>query len=68
LGYETWPDETYYQGEYKEGKKHGVGTYKWPDGTIYEGEWDYNSISGNVFLNNYKIIFRIFDLGHYVFS
>ena len=29
----------FYEGEWKDGKKHGYGLYKYYDGTIYEGEW-----------------------------
>ncbi len=28
-----------YNGEYKDGIRHGQGVYKWADGKIYEGEW-----------------------------
>ena len=28
-----------YVGEYKDGKKHGQGTYTWFDGGIYVGNW-----------------------------
>ena len=28
-----------YEGEFKDGKKHGQGTYKYKDGMIYVGEW-----------------------------
>ena len=28
-----------YEGEYKDGKYHGQGTYTWSDGTKYVGEW-----------------------------
>ena len=28
-----------YVGEYKDGKRHGQGTYTWFDGGKYEGEW-----------------------------
>ena len=28
-----------YIGEWKWGKKHGIGTQIWDDGSVYEGEW-----------------------------
>ena len=28
-----------YEGEYKEGKRHGQGSYDYSDGERYEGEW-----------------------------
>ena len=45
-GIELWYDQNYYQGEYLNNKKHGVGLYRWPDGTTYEGEWDNNKMNG----------------------
>ena len=35
----TWPDGTKYDGEWKDGNKHGKGIFTWPDGEKYEGEW-----------------------------
>lgn len=35
----TWGSTQFYEGEWKDGKKHGYGLYKYYDGTIYEGEW-----------------------------
>ena len=31
--------EDVYEGEYRDGKRHGRGTYTWFDGVRYEGEW-----------------------------
>mmetsp|Transcript_32327 Transcript_32327/g.59780 ORF Transcript_32327/g.59780 Transcript_32327/m.59780 type:complete len:264 (+) Transcript_32327:189-980(+) len=28
-----------YEGQFKDGKRHGIGTLKWADGDEYEGEW-----------------------------
>ena len=28
-----------YEGEFREGKRHGQGVMEWRDGTRYEGEW-----------------------------
>ena len=28
-----------YDGEVRDGKRHGQGVYEWPDGDRYEGEW-----------------------------
>ena len=39
-------DGSKYEGSYKEGKKHGTGTYTWIDGSKYEGLWRDNKISG----------------------
>jgi hypothetical protein len=35
-----------YIGEFKDGKKHGLGTYTWTDGEQYVGEWSYEKRSG----------------------
>lgn len=38
-GLMTWPDGRSYQGQFKDDKKHGVGTYIWK-GRKYVGEWN----------------------------
>jgi hypothetical protein len=35
-----------YIGEFKDDKKHGLGTYTWTDGEQYVGEWSYEKRSG----------------------
>ena len=35
-----------YIGEYKLGKKHGLGIYGWSDGSSYEGFWNANMREG----------------------
>ena len=35
----TYTDGSRYEGEMRDGKRHGRGTYTWPDGTRYEGDW-----------------------------
>jgi hypothetical protein len=35
-GIETWPDGARYEGQYKEGKKHGQGCLNFADGSIYQ--------------------------------
>ncbi len=35
-----------YEGEYKNGLKHGVGTMKFPNKDVYEGEWADNKMHG----------------------
>ena len=32
-------DGDIYDGEWKDDKQHGKGTFKWPHGDMYEGEW-----------------------------
>ena len=29
----------YYEGQWVEGMKNGVGVYHWPDGAVYKGEY-----------------------------
>lgn len=36
-GNEKWPDGSHFVGEYKGGKKDGLGKYNWADGAAYEG-------------------------------
>jgi len=31
-----------YEGESKDGKRHGNGIQKWPDESQYEGQWNYD--------------------------
>ena len=35
-----------YYGEFKNNKKHGLGTIKWEDGSIYQGEFFNNQMNG----------------------
>ena len=36
-----------YEGQWKGGMRHGIGTMKWADGSAtYIGEWQYNQASG----------------------
>ena len=43
----NYADGAEYQGEWQEGKRHGVGTYISPTGTRYEGEWENDGASGH---------------------
>ena len=38
-GVMTWPDQSKYEGEFMDGKKHGKGIYFWADGSKYEGDF-----------------------------
>ena len=35
----TWSDGSMYEGQVKDDKKDGHGTYTFSDGTSHEGEW-----------------------------
>ena len=38
-GKKVWPDESEYEGEWRDNKMEGKGVYTKDDGTKYEGEW-----------------------------
>ena len=38
-GIETWENGRKYDGEFKDGKRHGHGTMTNPDGSAYIGQW-----------------------------
>lgn len=35
-----------YEGQWKEGSRHGRGVQSWPDGSYYEGYWRNNQANG----------------------
>ena len=35
----TYSDGAKYEGEWKDGNRHGQGTHTWSDGSSYEREW-----------------------------
>ena len=39
----NYDDGAEYQGEWQDGKRHGIGTYTYPDGLKYVGEWCFAS-------------------------
>jgi hypothetical protein len=41
---ETLVEKARYEGNYKDGLKHGVGKMKFPNGDVYEGEWVENKV------------------------
>ena len=43
----NYADGSEYQGEWQDGKRHGIGTYISPTGTRYEGEWKNDGASGH---------------------
>ena len=43
----NYEDGAEYQGEWQDGKRHGIGTYISPTGTRYEGEWENDGASGH---------------------
>ena len=41
-----YSDGSRYEGEHREGVRHGRGTYTWADGNRYEGEWHEDKMHG----------------------
>lgn len=39
VGKYSWTDKVY-EGQWKESKMHGIGTFTWSDGKVYSGEYD----------------------------
>ena len=42
----TYSDGAKYEGDWKDGKRHGQGTLTWTNGNMYEGEWKDNKKHG----------------------
>jgi antitoxin component YwqK of YwqJK toxin-antitoxin module len=53
---ETPVEKARYEGNYKDGLKHGVGKMVFPNGNVYEGEWFENKVS--IFLSEFYVISR----------
>ena len=50
-------DGSIYEGEFKNGKRHGQGTYTWSDGEVYVGNWkDGSRWNGTTYDKNGNII------------
>ncbi len=47
---------TYYDGEWKNGMKHGTGVHKYQSGNMYQGEWVDNVRHGQGDLLIHKIV------------
>ena len=45
-GTETWPDGTYYSGEYVNGVAHGLGTIFFSNGDMYQGDFKHKKYDG----------------------
>ena len=60
-GYGVWQSAELngdtYEGQYKEDKKHGFGTYRWSNGSVYEGSFknDLKHGDGTIKYSNGKI-------------
>lgn len=57
---ETYPDGTRYEGDKKEDKKHGRGTFWYLDGGYYEGQWREDKLAGrgNMYNKSNNLLFQ----------
>lgn len=39
VAYITYPNGSFYHGQYKENRRHGIGFYQWENGNAYIGGW-----------------------------
>ena len=39
FGTRTWDDGDHYEGDFRDGVRHGCGTLDYGNGTRYQGEW-----------------------------
>lgn len=46
IGREYSNQDSYYQGDFTNSLKHGIGLFRWKDGTMYKGEWNKNQMTG----------------------
>lgn len=58
---ETPTEKARYEGNYKDGLKHGIGKMKFPNGDTYEGEWYENKVRilNQTFLLNIITVVRL---------
>jgi len=42
----TWPDQSRYVGEFKDGMMHGEGEKIYDNGNIHKGQWEDNIANG----------------------
>jgi hypothetical protein len=47
----TWKDGRKYDGEWKDGKQHGIGMYTKKDGTTKKSIWEHGKISNTKLLH-----------------
>jgi len=59
-----------YEGEYKDGKRHGHGTYRWQDGRQFVGEWHQGKTHNGIYMmpNGFTYIGYTSQLGPQSFS
>lgn len=47
MGYEEYPDRSFYLGCFSKGRREGKGKFQWSNGEVYDGEWKDNKKSGS---------------------
>ena len=52
--YYFYPNNEYYFGNFINGKREGIGTYKYNDGICYNGEWKNNKKNGEGIIKNFN--------------
>lgn len=50
----TWPDQSRYEGEFKNGKMEGRGTKVWASGNKFVGNWKNDVQHGTGVFYNFK--------------
>eukprot|EP00913_Durusdinium_trenchii_P025110 g23570.t1 len=45
--YKVFPDGSRYEGQWKDGLKHGKGRFTYPDGDVYDGVWQDGKAHGH---------------------
>ena len=51
-GTETYPDGGFYEGEFKNGRRHGKGRFSFVSGDIYEGDFRNDQLDGTGIYTN----------------
>jgi hypothetical protein len=54
----TWRDGSYYEGEFRNDRKHGKGVLVLTDSTKYEGSWSFGKLHGLVVLHKKEEVKR----------
>jgi hypothetical protein len=57
-----WRDGRIYEGQFKNGKKHGYGEYSWPNQKVYKGSWENGKWIKGVLVNNQGISKEVSNL------
>lgn len=66
FGKVTFPNESVYEGEWKDSEMHGHGVFRWKDGSAYEGEYKHGKKhgKGTFYFTNGNRYEGYWDKGH----